>query len=113
MTRPPVATNQAGALEYLGCSENRLEELRRAGIVRTLGRDWYSYEDLDRAVARIIRDRDTIGDNEETDGARDEARTVASKGNWPRRTTAELLRKVEGGSGIEGSRTRHAAGGGT
>lgn len=98
MTPSPLCTNTDGAMTYLACSRDRFDRLRRTGIVKALGKDWYSYEDLNAAVAKIRQERDKTLEHEISNRAPSKGKKpVASKGNQSGDTpTEELLRIIEG-----------------
>ena len=54
-----IATDETGAREFLGnISATRFDTLRRQGIIRNIGRGWYSYSDLARAVEALARKKE-------------------------------------------------------
>lgn len=57
----PIGTNREGAIEYLGCSRTKFEELLKRKIVKALCRGWYAYEDLDDAIQALRTERDHSG----------------------------------------------------
>lgn len=56
--KPPIGTNAEGAARYLGISLNRFYELTSSGLIQRLGKDWFSYDDLNAGMELIRQRRD-------------------------------------------------------
>jgi len=116
--RSPIGTNADGARKYLGITRTRFDALRRLGVIKPLGRDWYSFADLDEAMStlRSRRELSTLGDdeNEDAESTRSKAPTgdVVREGNRSNHVkTQELLREIAGrghskGRGVSQNRSR-------
>lgn len=57
----PIGTKKEGAIDYLGCSRTKFEELLKRKIVKALSRGWYAYQDLDDAIQTLRMERDHSG----------------------------------------------------
>lgn len=53
-----IGTDSEGARAFLGCTVYRFKELRRTGVIKPLGDNWYSYEDLVGAIEHLRNKRD-------------------------------------------------------
>ena len=93
MPREAITCDRDEAKRYIGATESRFKTLCARKIVKSIGRDWYAYEDLDRAIKLIIAERDGTNvlylgnDGEETE----KGRPVGSKGSGSKHRKAEEL----------------------
>jgi hypothetical protein len=98
--RPPIGTDAEGARQYLGCSQGLFEELRAARIIKSVRRNWYAYEDLDRALEKLMTLRDTSqdGNDERTSQTLSRKSTAWNVGRQGGRSdypkTKDILRKI-------------------
>lgn len=98
--RPPIGTDAEGARQYLGCSQAMFEDLRAARIIKSVRRNWYAFEDLNRALEKLMTLRDTSleGNDERTSqtlSRKGTARNVGRQGgrsDYPK--TKDILRKI-------------------
>lgn len=98
--RPPIGTDSKGAREYLGCSQSMFEQLRASRLIRSLRRDWYSYDDLDDVIRLLRTERDNRlqqnhGESTESLSGQESAKPLGRKGHrsdYPK--TEELLRRL-------------------
>lgn len=78
----PRACNREAARRYLGCTESRFTTLLQAGVIKSLGRDWYSYQLLDEAMEYLERLARASKQNVITidEGTSEETGSLGSKG---------------------------------
>lgn len=106
MERAPAGCDTEEAKRYMGLKAgDRFETLRRRKVIKALGNDWYSYDDLDAAIEAIRRERDggnVVFLEGTVEGESEKRRKVGSKGREPQRTAKEFLFPDRGGGAQEG-----------